>query len=683
MSTTTTAFRGTPSFTVAPTQNTAPVFEFRCLYTHDLRKKKKIWHDGSLRFHTFNRRFMVYDDSKNYIGDAHWRETGDFQEGEELKLDKGVLVEVGEQIGHTETDLAPIILEKRRPENAGSPPRAPPSNVYLSTFRPPATTSQIRPKSLAVVLGASQGPIGRAQAPVRSPFEQRQDRIRQEPEFIGDRPRKKPRMVGEKENVVYNFNPVMQIHSAISRPPAKSQARRERVSPSRQTHTIPGRLEDGPADLLLRPYIQSSQLASRPPALVQREVSSAAGNERPSSLLNGPLTNKLAREPVKRNDFIVAAPRQTSKQRSPEHPLAAEIRVTADAQAFAEDAVASAPVSAGRITNKLRFATEKPRKKLMYKNLLPNGKGENISRTRRRSRDAQGPGWEKERRPSNTSKKDPPPAALIVNLVSEGEGASAIGAQTPTPERGARTPRKTPKRSNAAAANSRSPSPLFVESSAHLQSLPASQDALEADFEPPAQSIVTNQGTGACRRVGLLKEAYEGSLMENTEADDMLGANGEVTKAKTIPEGPSKLTLLDQQLLGTSRVMQLPRPQTRPDIPLYQRPFRRILSETDAQYEQSEGLSSRLSIRDTAEVNAPRAQKVTDRTRQPSESPSKIQRSVSDTTHLAGRTQGQQGCANVGTAVEAGFDPWSEPEAYLLFDWWPPGKDKPSFVVDE
>src|SRR5438874_12468395 len=107
-----TTLRGTRNLTTTPSQHTAPVYEFRCLYSHDLRKKRKLWHDGSLRYHTFNKRVMVYDDSKNYIGDSHWREAKELQDGTELGLDKGVLVTVGERIGETETDLAPL-LEKR------------------------------------------------------------------------------------------------------------------------------------------------------------------------------------------------------------------------------------------------------------------------------------------------------------------------------------------------------------------------------------------------------------------------------------------------------------------------------------------------------------------------------------------------------------------------------------------
>src|SRR5436190_18352456 len=114
--------RGAPNHAIATAPNTAPVYEFQCLYSHDLRKKKKLWHDGSLRYHTFNKRVMLYDESKNYIGDSHWRDAEELQEGTQLKLDKGVLVDVGDRIGETQTDLA-LLLEKRRPVNGSSPQR--------------------------------------------------------------------------------------------------------------------------------------------------------------------------------------------------------------------------------------------------------------------------------------------------------------------------------------------------------------------------------------------------------------------------------------------------------------------------------------------------------------------------------------------------------------------------------
>lgn len=96
---TSTGIRQTQNLTVPSTQNTAPVLEFRCLYTHDLRRKQKRWQDGLLRFHTFNKRIMVYDVTRNYIGDTHYRDDGIVQDGDELELDRGILIQVGEARG--------------------------------------------------------------------------------------------------------------------------------------------------------------------------------------------------------------------------------------------------------------------------------------------------------------------------------------------------------------------------------------------------------------------------------------------------------------------------------------------------------------------------------------------------------------------------------------------------------
>lgn len=105
---------GRASLAVPSTQNSAPVIEFRCLYTHDVRRKSKRWQDGFLRFHTFNKRVMVYDLLGNLVGDCHWRGTGELAEGEDLELESGeALVQVGEQTARTEQDLASL-FEKRK-----------------------------------------------------------------------------------------------------------------------------------------------------------------------------------------------------------------------------------------------------------------------------------------------------------------------------------------------------------------------------------------------------------------------------------------------------------------------------------------------------------------------------------------------------------------------------------------
>src|SRR5436309_7965849 len=121
-----------PSLYAVPTsQNTAPVLEFRCLYTHDLRRKAKRWQDGWLKYHTFNKRVMVYDVPRNYVGDSHWRYDEHIADGDELELEKGVLVQVGEAVGRTEQDLTEL-LEKRSKEKH----KRAEAGVHISSRKP-------------------------------------------------------------------------------------------------------------------------------------------------------------------------------------------------------------------------------------------------------------------------------------------------------------------------------------------------------------------------------------------------------------------------------------------------------------------------------------------------------------------------------------------------------------------
>ncbi|PYI08022.1 hypothetical protein BO78DRAFT_460049 [Aspergillus sclerotiicarbonarius CBS 121057] len=106
--------RGTPSMSVPATQNTAPVIRFRCLYTYDMRRKAKRWQDGFLRYHTFNKRIMTYDVAGNFVGDYHWRQDDEgIQDGDELELDNGALIQVCEPVERTETDISSLYSNKR------------------------------------------------------------------------------------------------------------------------------------------------------------------------------------------------------------------------------------------------------------------------------------------------------------------------------------------------------------------------------------------------------------------------------------------------------------------------------------------------------------------------------------------------------------------------------------------
>lgn len=170
-------YRSTPSLSVPQTQNTALVFEFNCLYTHDVKKKGKKWQDGFLRYHTFNKRAMVYDVPRNLIGDCHWTGDEPVQEGDELRLERnGVMVEVGDRIGQTETDLSELRKSRKKDSAANTSVAAAPMRPAMRPVNgtvPARGNGQQKHRSLGALLGTPKGPLGKAALPQKSPFEHR------------------------------------------------------------------------------------------------------------------------------------------------------------------------------------------------------------------------------------------------------------------------------------------------------------------------------------------------------------------------------------------------------------------------------------------------------------------------------------------------------------------------------
>ncbi|KAL7815913.1 hypothetical protein V8C44DRAFT_323355 [Trichoderma aethiopicum] len=134
----------------------ASILEFICLYTHDLRRKKKRWQDGKLKFHTFNKKYMVYDDGGGFVGDGHWQgDASEVAEGLEMNLDRGMaIVQLLECTGSKEQDLGEVLgkrvreVEERRVSAAAKvSSSAAPSNpakrsrgVDIMVETPPPTT---------------------------------------------------------------------------------------------------------------------------------------------------------------------------------------------------------------------------------------------------------------------------------------------------------------------------------------------------------------------------------------------------------------------------------------------------------------------------------------------------------------------------------------------------------------
>jgi hypothetical protein len=170
----------TAPFDVPRTQITAPVFEFKCLYTADLRRKQKRWQDGRLKYHTFNKRVMVYDEKSNFIGDVHWRADHELCDGEELQLERGgILVQVEEQLDTHAQDLTELVDKPRKEKEARAAART--ANGSPGSFAGRAQNHgtlahALMPRALNSLLTPS-GHHGRAQIPIKSPFEERESVI--------------------------------------------------------------------------------------------------------------------------------------------------------------------------------------------------------------------------------------------------------------------------------------------------------------------------------------------------------------------------------------------------------------------------------------------------------------------------------------------------------------------------
>lgn len=179
---------------------TATVYDFACLFTHDLKRKAKRWQDGKLKYHTFNKKIIVYDDRGHFVGDAHWDGDEVVVEGDELELDRGgVMVQVADCKGEREQDLTEVLdkrareVEKRRQQAASKAPRQNTNPAVLAAAR----RQQHLPLS---GLLQSPGPIGRAAIPDRSPFETRRQVLshigepKETPQKSGAPPAKKRRL---------------------------------------------------------------------------------------------------------------------------------------------------------------------------------------------------------------------------------------------------------------------------------------------------------------------------------------------------------------------------------------------------------------------------------------------------------------------------------------------------------
>jgi hypothetical protein len=240
---------------IPQTQNTAPILEFRCLFTPDLRRKQKRWQDGRLKFHTFNKRVMVYDDRMNYVGDTHWHDYT-LEEGEELELERGgVLVQVADCMGRKEQDLEELLgsVRGRRREDrtAGRevegviPGMAARSGGIASRRQMVGTNTQSQ-KPLRDLLGTPSGHHGRALVLITSPFEERQNMSRKEMD-TAEKPAKRRKLESPYAKAGYAQKLTGVTLDLSNTPQSTAPLRREplwaRTSRRQEGHENPG--QDG------------------------------------------------------------------------------------------------------------------------------------------------------------------------------------------------------------------------------------------------------------------------------------------------------------------------------------------------------------------------------------------------------------------------------------------------------
>lgn len=340
---------GTSSSQLPPS---APVLEFRCMFTHDMFKKQKKWHDGSVKYHTFNKKVMVYDESRNLVGGLHYQQPEEFGEGLEIKLDRPILVQVEDQLGESTTDLTPLISRSGN-SNASGNNNQPPRSVISRTQ---GLNSQIKPKSIKELLASSQGVIGRSRLPLQSPYEQRhalnEIQINAKPVEFQEPPAKKRKLVATEADsrptiinkpAVHQSAPMnsTQIGSAKTR--EKPEVVREVMNISSDEEPMVSRVEAQPA--------KSKQ---RSPQKVKKlNAKKAKADLQPQDL-----------SPVQ--SFMRDSVRQCKTQPlgHPTHPPARPASAPSAGRSFSFQASNFGPRSS------LKFPSQKPRPKLIYKALL-------------------------------------------------------------------------------------------------------------------------------------------------------------------------------------------------------------------------------------------------------------------------------------------------------------------------
>ncbi|KAK1580278.1 uncharacterized protein LY79DRAFT_308209 [Colletotrichum navitas] len=318
----------------------APVLEYVCLFTHDLKRKQKRWQDGRLKFHTFNKRIMVYDERGNFIGDMHWREDFDFGEGEEFNLERGaVIVQVSECVGSKDQDLTDLLDKRaREAEQRYARSSAATANSPHLTVRPPIVPqthpqASFRQRHLVDVVNTPRGPRGRAVIPTISPYEERivTQQLLNSSEGESQRPIKRRRDISppSKSGYAQNlFGATLNLSSWSASAPLRQQPTQtnRNASPTPETTAKPGVPSRNASSSLLRPSAILNltgddivQVESfKPSAAASKRGGAGNATETPPNLnalvstpFKAPDTGKLRSKAIQGEDQMLAESEET------------------------------------------------------------------------------------------------------------------------------------------------------------------------------------------------------------------------------------------------------------------------------------------------------------------------------------------------------------------------------------
>ncbi|KAL8658034.1 MAG: hypothetical protein Q9226_001343 [Calogaya cf. arnoldii] len=341
---------------------------------------------------------MVYDVPRNFIGDTHWRESQAIQDGDELELEKGVLIQVGEEVKveRTETDLTEL-LEKRKPKptcdgpkvtlpaavrTPSTPHRNSIANATFATSMS-APFSQLRPKSLNALLGRPKGPVGRATVPSKSPAEQRREK--ENSPLNGTRSPKRRRIQHSTDTSPTGSFPTSRRVDAVpiiakgattSNPTPKiTKTTSSRDSEVSRKAPPPGSVHHGPA--ILRPSKAVISKSLQQPGIDNQTISLFPGDVE-ITVESRPLhaAVKEKQQGSTRQERTGAKTQSRGQRNTLDHGMETQAPSNQPSQNQQSTRGGSSPYSASfedepRPENLLRIVSSKPRRKLMYRDHLP------------------------------------------------------------------------------------------------------------------------------------------------------------------------------------------------------------------------------------------------------------------------------------------------------------------------